>query len=100
MKIYLSEPVVDGPVWVDDLGPLPETKTASAPGLSDGMRNWQKFVGCYVLAVATIALLLRRVVLETGGNEAGGVFIVVLVGVVATAAMIVTLTLAARLGRL
>lgn len=100
MKIYFSEPVADGPAWVDDLAEMPAPAAPAEPAARRGLRNWQKFVAVYGMMTAGFALLMRNLVLSTGGNEAGARLIVVLVVVAALAASIVTLTLAQRRGRL
>lgn len=100
MKIYLSEPLLDGPAWVDDLAPTPAPPARPPAAPRRQLRTWQRFLLVYVASMTAVAVILRQIVLRTGGNEAGGTFIVVLVAIVATGMAIVIFTLAGRAGRL
>lgn len=98
MRIFLDEPAIDAPAWVDDLAPMPAA--AARPVARREWRRWQLFVACYGMMMAGVALLLRELVLRTGGNAAGGTFMVALVALVALAMLVIILTLAGRAGRL
>lgn len=65
-----------------------------------GLRNWHKFVLTYGLLMTGLALLLREVVLRTGGNAAGGLAVVAGVAVVALLAALAVLFIAWRFDRL
>lgn len=87
---YTDAPTIDGTPY-----PWPAAEPARA-----GLRNWHKFALTYGLAMTGLALLLREVVLRTGGNEMGGLVIVAGVAVVALLAALVILFIAWRLDRL
>ncbi len=65
-----------------------------------GLRTWSKFVLTYTLLCAGLALLLRDVVLRTGGNEAGGLAVVAGVAMVALLSALLVLYTAGRMNRL
>ena len=96
--MWLSEPMPDAPVYVDDLAPLPVAQPPASPRRR--LRNWQRFLVTYIAAMTAVAVILRQVVLRTGGNEAGGTFIVVLTAAIALACLVIIFTLAGRRGRL
>lgn len=89
---YTDAPTFDGTPY-----PWPAAEPARA---HRGLRPWHKFVLTYGLLMTGLALLLREVVLRTGGNEAGGLVIVAGVAVVGLLAALVILFIAWRLGRL
>lgn len=90
MKIYLSEPIPDGPAWVDDLGPLPAAPAVAARPRRR-LRNWHKFTLCYLPIVAVGTWFLH-------GYAGLAVALVALAIWLAT--MLIIFTLAGRLGRL
>jgi hypothetical protein len=92
MDIYYTDaPTIDE----SPLYPWP----AAEPG-KRGLRNWHKFVLTYGLAMTGLALLLRELVLRTGGNEAGGLVVVAGVAVIALLISLVILAIAWRFDRL
>lgn len=91
MKIYLSEPLLDGPAWVDDLAEMPEAAPAAAPRPRRRLRNWHKFALCYLPIVAVGTWFLH-------GYAGMAVALVALAIWLAT--MLIILTLAGRAGRL
>lgn len=93
MKIYLSEPVPlhDGPAWVDDLAPVSDQPVQPVARPRRRLRNWHKFMLCYVPIMAAGARLLYM--LDGAGTALVGLAIWL-------ATMLIILTLAGRAGRL
>ncbi len=90
-------------IFYTDVPPVtdsPPYRVPYTPAAPRRLRNWHKFVATYGLILTGIALLLREVVLRTGGNEAGGVAIVAGVALVGLLAGLVILYIAWRIDRL
>lgn len=90
MKIYLSEPLLDGPAWVDDLAPLPEEQPAARPARRR-LRNWHKFAICYL----PVVVIATRWMYGYAGLATALVALAIWL-----ATMLIIFTLAGRAGRL
>jgi len=72
MRIYFDNGEPVPAVYVDDLTPMSTAPAPTAPERRQRrtLTPWQGFVVCYATMMAGIALLLRELVLRTGGNQA------------------------------
>ncbi len=82
---------------VDDLEEIPAPP--SPPPRRAGMHPVQAYGATYGMMIAGIAILLREVVLRTGGNEAGSIVVMAGTVLIALLAGVVVVSLSEKAGR-
>ena len=85
-------------ISINTIDDLAEPAPPSPPPRRAGLNPVRAFSLTYGMMIAGIALLLREVVLRTGGNEAGGNVVVVGVVLIALLAGVVVVSIAKKAG--